>query len=114
MTQRPDLFRGLPTRTDLVDSDTVTGAIAANGPAYFADFVTWLRGEDEVGYDELEFWASERRWLNQAYDSYVLDDVPLEDALAVADAKLASYHECIGGGSVNTGLRMRGEGRSRK
>ena len=103
LTQRPDLFRGLPTRTDLVDSDTVTGAIAANGPAYFADFVTWLRGEDEVGYDELEFWASERRWLNQAYDSYVLDDVPLEDALAVADAKLASYHECIGGGSVTRG-----------
>ena len=96
LAQRPDLFNGLPARTDLPNRDDVTTAIAANGPGFFADYVAQLNSERAFVFPQWDPWYDEGRWLNQAFDRYVLDDVPLESALESAERKLKSYRECVG------------------
>lgn len=99
LAQRPDLFGGLPARTGLSNSDELTAAIAANGPAFFQNYVAQLKSEGTIILPEREYWDYEMRWLNQAFDKYVLEGLPLAEALEQAEAKLESYRECIGDSS---------------
>lgn len=99
LAQRPDLFGGLPARTGLSNSDELTAAIAANGPAFFQDYVAQLKSEGAIILPEREPWDDEMRWLNEAFDKYVLEGLPLEEALEQAETKLESYRECLGDSS---------------
>ena len=56
LAQRPDLFGGLPARTGLSNSDELTAAIAANGPAFFEYYVAQLKSEGTIILPERESW----------------------------------------------------------
>ncbi len=99
LSKRPDLFGGMPARTDLQNSDEVTRAIAPNGPEFFQDFVQQLADEDRIVFTEADVWSA-IRWLNEAFDKVVVKDVPLEAALERAQSKIDRYHECIDGASA--------------
>jgi len=98
LSRRPDLFGGMPARTDLENRDEVTSAIAPNGPEFFQDLVRQLADEDRIVFQEADVWSA-IRWLNEAFDNVVVKDLPLEAALESAQSKIDSYRECIGDAS---------------
>ena len=98
LSRRPDLFGGLPARTDLENSDEVTSAIAPNGAEFFKDLVRQLASEDTIVFPETDDWSA-IRWLNEAFDKIVVQGAPLEATLESAQSKIDSYRECIGDAS---------------
>ena len=94
LSRRPDLFGGMPARTNLENSDAVTSAIAPNGAEYFQDLVQQLEDEDRIVFPEADAWSA-IRWLNEAFDEVVVNGAPLEAALESAQSKIDSYRECI-------------------
>ena len=98
LSKRPDLFGGMPARTNLENSDELTSAIAPNGAEFFQDLLRQLADEDRIVFPEADIW-SEIRWLNEAFDQVVVKGAPLEAALESAQSKIDNYRECIGDAS---------------
>lgn len=98
LSRQPHLFGGMPARTDLPNSDDVANAVAPNGAAFFQDLLQQLADQDSIVLPEADDW-SDIRWLNEAFDTVVVQSLPLEDALESAQSKIDSYRLCIGDAS---------------
>jgi ABC-type glycerol-3-phosphate transport system substrate-binding protein len=99
LSANPDLINAMPARTSGINNPQLQAAQGDSAVKVYQQIDTVMRtpgtlvsstafaGENiEVGY--LKY------WLQEAFDAYVLNDSPLEDALAEGQIKASAYLGC--------------------
>jgi len=95
LAQTPDLFESMPARTSQIESAQSQGEDIY---AVYQSISTILQEQNTVVYPlsstdpTTHFYQT---WMFRAFDAYVLEDVPLETALADAQQTINDYRSCI-------------------
>lgn len=93
LAQRPDLLNNFPTTLGIPDISISVNQLGQNAGEFFDIFVSYLGMSDTIIIPERQDFY-ETRWVNQAFDRYVLEEANLVDVLAEAQALIEAYRVC--------------------
>jgi ABC-type glycerol-3-phosphate transport system substrate-binding protein len=99
VAHHPDLFSAMPARRSLFDDPTVTGSETPDAIAFYKEIDAVLQDANTITFPSIFGGASAadfltRRWLDEAFDSYVLKDGDLTSGLSDAQTYATTYQQC--------------------
>jgi ABC-type glycerol-3-phosphate transport system substrate-binding protein len=100
VARHPELFSAMPARRSLLNDPAVTAEQTPDETAFYNRFDVLLQDPATLALPSAFSGASPasfllQRWLNNAFDSYVLRDGDLETELATAETYTKGFLECI-------------------
>jgi ABC-type glycerol-3-phosphate transport system substrate-binding protein len=93
LAQRPDLLNNFPANPGTPDISISINQLGQNASEFFDVFASQLRATDTIIIPVRQDFY-ETRWVNQAFDRYVLEGADLVDVLAEAQMFIETYREC--------------------
>lgn len=90
-----ELFSGMPVRFSQIASPEVEATRGAETVAFYTAFAELLEQPTTVEFPSSYIFPLHHRWLDRAFDRYVLDDAHLEAELADAETLTLAYFECL-------------------
>jgi hypothetical protein len=102
LSRRPDLVDGMPARRSLLDDPTVQANLTSPQDTllnFYRAYADLLADPSTIVVNTSMFSAAvgtfiEQRWVNRAFDRYVLDDATLDEELAQAQGFIDAYRQC--------------------
>lgn len=99
VAQHPELFSAMPARRSLLNDPAVTAEQTPDETAFYQQFDALLQDPSTITLPSVFSGASAtsfllQLWLNDAFDSYVLQDGDLETELADAETYTKGFLEC--------------------
>jgi ABC-type glycerol-3-phosphate transport system substrate-binding protein len=100
VAQHPELFTGMPARRSQINSAEVLASRGEEAVAFYNSIDQTMQSLNVVefsGYSSYLFSLEgyRRRWLDLAFDRYVLEDADLETELADAQAQTELFLACV-------------------
>jgi hypothetical protein len=102
LTERPDLFSGMPARRSIINSDIVRSVDGDEAVAFYNELDHIMQGSDNVIFPSQTGFNSSQLgdtiaqiWLSRAFDRYVFDDLDLMSELIDAEQYTKDYLACI-------------------
>ncbi len=99
LSRHPELFLGMPARLSLLDDPAVTATQKPDETAFYKQFAALLQDPNTISFPSLLSSASPstfliQRWIDKAFDNYVLHDGDLSADLATAETYVKAFTEC--------------------
>jgi len=99
LSRHPELFSGMPARRSFLDDPTVTATQSPDETAFYKQYDALLSNPNTISFPSLLSDASPegfliQRWLDKAFDNYVLRDGDLAADLATAETYVKAFVEC--------------------
>jgi len=99
LSRHPELFTGMPARLSLLDDPAVKAMQKPDEATFYKNFVALLQDPNTVSFPSLLSSASPstfliQRWIDKAFDNYVLHDGDLTSDLATAETYVKAFTEC--------------------
>ncbi|MDX1995032.1 MAG: extracellular solute-binding protein [bacterium] len=102
LSRRPDMLDGMPARRSLLDDPTVQANLTSPRDTllnFYRAYADLLADPSTIVVNTSMFSAAvgtfiEQRWVNRAFDRYVLDDANLDAELAQAQGYIDAYRQC--------------------
>jgi ABC-type glycerol-3-phosphate transport system substrate-binding protein len=99
LSRHPELFTGMPARLSLLDDPAVVAMQKPDETAFYKQFVSLLQDPNTVAFPSLLSSASPstfliQRWIDKAFDNYVLHDGDLTTDLGTAETFVKAFTEC--------------------
>ncbi len=99
LSRHPELFTGMPARLSLLDDPAVTATQKPDETVFYQQFATLLQDPNTIAFPSLLSEASPstfliQRWIDKAFDNYVLHDGDLTTDLATAESYVKAFTEC--------------------
>ncbi|MBI1281960.1 MAG: extracellular solute-binding protein [Anaerolineaceae bacterium] len=100
LSRHPELFTGMPARLSLLDDPSVLAMQKPDETVFYKNFVILLQDPNTISFPSLLSSASPstfliQRWIDKAFDNYVLHDGDLVGDLATAESYVKGFTECI-------------------
>jgi ABC-type glycerol-3-phosphate transport system substrate-binding protein len=98
----PELLLGMPTRRSLLENGDIASSLGDDIADLYNAFAERIDAPDAVvlpgpfNFNSTLSSFIESIWVNQAFDSYVLEDGNLEEDLAEAQRQIDEYRACVG------------------
>jgi ABC-type glycerol-3-phosphate transport system substrate-binding protein len=102
ISRRPELLLGVPVRRSLIEDSQIATLFGEDVAEFFTMFADQVSAPDAVFVPSANSFSGsytsyyETIWINQAFDSYVLEDGDLEADLALAQSNIEAYRACVG------------------
>jgi ABC-type glycerol-3-phosphate transport system substrate-binding protein len=104
LAQHPELFDGMPAFRSQFSNPTLLADQGDNAVDFYTRFDALMQDPTNVvipssfsGGGVATGTNLSRRWLNQAFDAYVLEDADLLTALTDAESKVNAFQTCLNG-----------------
>ncbi len=99
LSRHPELFTGMPARLSLLDDPAVLATQKPDETAFYKQFAALLQDPNTIAFPSLLSEASPstfliERWIDKAFDNYVLHDGDLATDLATAETYVKAFTEC--------------------
>ncbi|MEP6985924.1 MAG: extracellular solute-binding protein [Chloroflexota bacterium] len=99
LSRHPELFTGMPARLSLLDNVAVVASQKPDETAFYKQFAALLQDPNTIAFPSLLSSASPssfliERWIDKAFDNYVLHDGDLATDLATAETYVKAFTEC--------------------
>ncbi len=99
LSRHPELFTGMPARLSLLDDPAVIATQKPDETAFYKQFASLLQDPNTISFPSLLSSASPstfliQRWIDKAFDNYVLHDGDLATDLATAETFVKAFTEC--------------------
>ena len=99
LSRHPELFTGMPARRSFLDDPAVTATQKPDETAFYKQYDALLSDPNTISFPSLLSDSSPQnfliqRWLDKAFDDYVLKDGDLAGDLATAETYVKAFVEC--------------------
>ncbi len=99
LSRHPELLTGMPARLSLLDDPAVTATQKPDETAFYQQFAALLQNPNTISFPSLLSSASPstfliQRWIDKAFDNYVLRDGDLSADLQTAQTFVEAFVEC--------------------
>lgn len=101
LSQHPELFNGMPAMRSQFSNPALMATVGANAVDFYNAFDAVMQNPNTIiipspftGGGETSGMNIIRRWLDKAFDNYVLEDADLLTELTDAQAKAEAFQEC--------------------
>ncbi|MBZ0290517.1 MAG: hypothetical protein K8I30_23035, partial [Anaerolineae bacterium] len=99
LSRHPELFTGMPARRSFLSDPAVTAAQKPDETAFYQQYDALLRDPNTISFPSLLSDSSPQnfliqRWLDKAFDEYVLNDGDLVASLETAQTYVKGFTEC--------------------
>jgi ABC-type glycerol-3-phosphate transport system substrate-binding protein len=99
LSRHPELFSGMPARRSFLGDPAVTATQKPDETAFYKQFDALLQDPNTIAFPSLLSGGSPstylvERWLDKAFDDYVLHDGDLSGDLATAETYAKGFLEC--------------------
>jgi len=100
LAQHSHVMSGMPALATALDEPALAATRGEQVVATYREFATMLSQPNAVSVPvDIRYTT---RWLNQAFDAYVLADADLSSVLAEAETRTRNYLECMGGAAIDS------------
>ncbi|MEO8609576.1 MAG: hypothetical protein ABI690_16915 [Chloroflexota bacterium] len=99
LSRHPELFTGMPARRSFLDDPAVTASQKPDETAFYKQYDALLSDPNTISFPSLLSDGSPQnflmqRWLDKAFDDYVLHDGDLAGDLATAETYVKAFVDC--------------------
>jgi multiple sugar transport system substrate-binding protein len=99
LSRHPELFTGMPARVSFLDDPAVTATQKPDETAFYKQYAALLANPNTVSFPSLLSDSSPQnfliqRWIDKAFDNYVLHDGDLTADLETAQTFIQAFVDC--------------------